>query len=85
MKYHNIVGVIPRQGLAKLSEEGDGVVGFKSAHLDDVESELVVASAHIYVNRHPLAILEVRRILLEHLAVLSNQPQFTHQTAPLLR
>lgn len=76
VKYHNIVGVIPRQGLVSTrSEEGDGVVSFKSAHLDDVESELVVASAHLTVHRHPLAILEVRRILLEHLAELeANQP-----------
>ena len=67
VKYHNIVGLVPREGfMSQLSEEGDGVVGFTSAHLDDVDSELVVASDHLNVHRHPLAILEVRRILLEH-------------------
>ena len=71
VKYHNIVGLTPREGfVSRLSEEGDGVVGFQSAHLDDVDSELVVSSAHLYVHRHPLAILEVRRILLDHLAEL---------------
>ena len=69
VKYHNIVGLVPREGfVSRLSEEGDGIVGFKSAHLDDVESELVVAAPHLTVHHHPLAILEVRRILLEHLA-----------------
>ena len=71
VKYHNIVGLVPRDGfVARLSEEGDGVVGFTSAHLEEVDSELVVASDHLNVHRHPLAILEVRRILLEHAAEL---------------
>jgi hypothetical protein len=75
VKYHNIVGLVPREGfVSRLSEEGDGVVGFKSAHLDDVESELVIASPHLTVNRHPLAILEVRRILLDHLAEVEASP-----------
>jgi pimeloyl-ACP methyl ester carboxylesterase len=75
VKYHNIVGLVPREGfVSRLSEEGDGVVGFTSAHLDDVESELVVSSAHLYVHRHPLAILEVRRILLDHLAEVDAAP-----------
>ena len=69
VKYHNIVGLAPREGfLDRWSEEGDGIVGFQSGHLDDAESELVVASEHMNVHRHPLAILEVRRILLDHLA-----------------
>jgi pimeloyl-ACP methyl ester carboxylesterase len=68
VKYHNIVGVLPRDGLVrKLSEEGDGVVSFRSAHLEEVDSELVIACDHMNVHKHPLAILEVRRILLEHL------------------
>jgi pimeloyl-ACP methyl ester carboxylesterase len=73
VKYHNIVGLVPRQGfVSKLSEEGDGVVGFTSAHLDNVDSELVVAEEHMNVHRHPLAILEVRRILLDHAAELEQ-------------
>lgn len=68
VKYHNIVGRIRREDfLTKLAEDGDGIVGYKSAHLDDVNSEIVVAADHLSVHRHPLATLEVRRILLEHL------------------
>ena len=47
-------------------QPSDGVVPYVSAHLDDVSSELVVPADHCEVHHHPLAILEVRRILLEH-------------------
>jgi hypothetical protein len=43
----------------------DGVVQYRSAHLEDVESELVVRSEHS-VQGNPIAIEEIRRILLEH-------------------
>lgn len=67
--YHNIVGVVARRTiLGRVSEEGDGVVAYASAHLDDVASEIVVESDHLVVHQHPRAILEVRRILLEHSA-----------------
>jgi len=44
----------------------DGVVEYWSSHLDQVQSELMVQSGHS-VQQHPVAIYEVRRILLEHL------------------
>ena len=44
----------------------DGVVPYSSSHLDNVESELVVRSGHS-AQQFPLAIQEIRRILLEHL------------------
>jgi pimeloyl-ACP methyl ester carboxylesterase len=44
----------------------DGVVEYKSAHIEPVESELIVHSTHS-VQDKPEAIEEVRRILLEHL------------------
>ncbi|MCE9528050.1 MAG: hypothetical protein K8R36_18575 [Planctomycetales bacterium] len=67
VKYHNIVGRIRREDfLSKFAEDGDGIVSFKSAHLDDVVSERQVAADHLGVHRHPLSTLEVRRILLEH-------------------
>jgi pimeloyl-ACP methyl ester carboxylesterase len=66
-KYHNIVGVISdRDLLGRITETGDGVVPYKSAHLDDVDSEIVVEADHIHVHQHPRSILEVRRILLDH-------------------
>lgn len=68
-KYHNIVGRVDKKGfISNWSEDGDGVVGYVSAHLDDVDSEIAIAADHMSVHRHPLATLEVRRILLEHLA-----------------
>jgi pimeloyl-ACP methyl ester carboxylesterase len=66
-RYHNIVGLVPDDGLVgRLAASGDGVVSYASAHLDDVESEVTVPADHVNVHRHPRAILEVRRILLEH-------------------
>jgi pimeloyl-ACP methyl ester carboxylesterase len=48
-------------------EGDDGVVEYKSAHLDGVASEFIVHSEHS-CQENPLTIEEVRRILLEHLA-----------------
>jgi pimeloyl-ACP methyl ester carboxylesterase len=56
-------------GIQKEPKEsgGDGVVSYQSAHLDDVASELVVRSGHSSQS-NPVVVMEVRRILLEHLA-----------------
>lgn len=76
VKYHNIVGLLPKQGLwGPLVAGSDGVVSYRSAHVDDVESELVIPADHSAVHGHPLAVLEVRRILLEHLAELRTWPE----------
>jgi hypothetical protein len=72
--YHNIIGLVPNHGLfGKWAAGGDGVVSYRSAHMEDVESELIVPADHMTVHMHPLAVLEVRRILLKHLAVLRGQ------------
>ena len=42
------------------------MVPYSSSHLDGVESEMVVKSGHS-AQKAPLAIQEIRRILLEHL------------------
>lgn len=71
LKRHNIVGVVRQQNfLNRVSGRGDGVVDYDSAHLDTVDSELVVDADHLHVHRHPISVLEVRRILLVHLAEL---------------
>ena len=83
--YHNIVGVAPQQSLlGKVAKEGAGVVSYESAHIDEAVSELIVPADHIDVHRHPRAILEVRRILREHLATLgvSPLPSPSFATAP---
>jgi pimeloyl-ACP methyl ester carboxylesterase len=71
---HNIVGVIAKRGfLGRISETGDGIVDFDSAHWEDAESELTVEADHVNVQRHPRSVLEVRRILLEHLKQIDEQ------------
>lgn len=49
----------------------DGVVEYESAHLEGVESELLVPSPHS-CQSHPRTLVEVRRILLAHLAAGST-------------
>lgn len=67
--YHNIVGLVSDAGIVgSLAGGSDGIVDYESAHLDDVASEITVPSDHLTVHHHPRAILEVRRILLEHQA-----------------
>jgi len=73
VKYHNIIGVLEKPGfLARRTGPGDGVVDYASAKMDDVESELVVNAEHTVIHTKPTSILEVRRILLEHLHDLSK-------------
>jgi len=75
VKYHNIVGLVPDRGLlGKLAAGSDGLVTYESAHMDDVESELTIRARHSTLHAHPLAVLEVRRLLLAHLAELRAFP-----------
>jgi pimeloyl-ACP methyl ester carboxylesterase len=67
--YHTIVGVYKSKG--SLQESSDGVVPYKSAHLDGAESELAIPSWHS-VQETPAAILELRRILRLHVASLKG-------------
>jgi len=57
--------IIAVQGDGPVEEGDDGVVRYESAHIDGVESELVIRSGHS-VQGHPQAVLELRRILLLH-------------------
>ncbi len=66
--YHSIIGDEKEGGRTGGS---DGVVPYASSHLDGAQSELVVHSGHS-AHEHPLAIREMRRILLLH---LENAPQ----------
>lgn len=65
---HSIIAV---KGDGPPEEGGDGVVKYRSAHLDNMRSEKVVRSGHSCQDK-PAAIEEVRRILLEHLAALTE-------------
>ncbi|MBX6311666.1 MAG: alpha/beta fold hydrolase [Isosphaeraceae bacterium] len=66
--FHSIIGSLRAGGV---SETTDGVVPYRSSHLDGVASELVVRSDH-GVQKAPEAILEVRRILLLHAGVAAS-------------
>ncbi len=71
VKYHNVIGVIPNKWWwTSLVKDSDGVVSRDSARVAEVESELIVPADHTTVHSHPVAVLEVRRILQEHLAEL---------------
>ena len=51
-----------------LDQAGDGVVKYQSAHIEGVESELIVRSPHSGMQAAPATVAEVRRILLAHSA-----------------
>jgi hypothetical protein len=59
--------IIAVRGDGPIQTGDDGVVTYQSAHLDGVESELVVRSGHS-VQGDPHTVAEVRRIRLLHLA-----------------
>ena len=63
---HSIVGV---EGGGPPAAGGDGVVKYSSAHIDGVESEKIVNSAHS-MQGNPETIQEVKRILMEHAKTL---------------
>ena len=60
---HSIVGNLRGE---RRPGGGDGVVPYSSSHLDQARSELIVRSGHS-AHTNPLAVQEVRRILLLHL------------------
>jgi hypothetical protein len=60
---HSIVAV---EGAGDIVDRNDGLVAYRSAHLDGVASEKIVRSSHS-MQSNPDTILEVRRILREHL------------------
>ncbi len=68
---HSIIAV-KGDGDPKLGN--DGVVEYSSAHLDGMASEFIVRSGHSS-QLNPLAIDEVRRILLEHLGTQAATAQ----------
>jgi len=72
--------IIAAEGTGNLRDLSDGVVRYESAHLDGVDSELVVRSGHS-VQAHPQFIAEARRILLLHLGITEPAPSATPDPA----
>jgi hypothetical protein len=60
---HSIIAVDPDR---PLDIAGDGVVKYMSAHIEGVDSELIVRSPHSGMQAAPATIEEVRRILVAH-------------------
>ena len=56
-----------------MAQSTDGIVPYRSAHLDGVASEVRVRSDH-GVQKNAMAINEVHRILLEHLGIRTSRP-----------
>ena len=80
---HSIIALRPGESKGTGS---DGVVRYSSAHIDGVESELVVPSGHS-VHRTSPAIEEVRRIMLLHAeqypCSVARQREISYPGAPL--
>jgi hypothetical protein len=64
IRSHSIMGV---QGDGDPYRGSDGVVDYRSAHLENVNSEYIIQPGGHSIQQHPLAIEEVRRILHLHL------------------
>ncbi|KQP39050.1 triacylglycerol lipase [Pseudorhodoferax sp. Leaf274] len=64
VRYHSIIG--QADATLPLADGSDGIVPYASAHLAGAASERVLPSEHS-VQEHPLAILEIRRILRDAL------------------
>jgi pimeloyl-ACP methyl ester carboxylesterase len=59
--------IIPTLQDGPLEDRDDGVVRYKSAHIDGVESEVVIEHSGHSTQGNPLTVREVRRILIEQL------------------
>jgi hypothetical protein len=60
--------IIPTLQDGPLQARDDGVVKYRSAHIEGVDSELVIEHQSHSTQSNPLAVREVRRILIEELA-----------------
>ncbi len=64
VRYHSIIARRSMDG--PLEDSNDGLVPWRSAHLEGAESETIIPGSHS-IQETPPAILEIRRILHEHL------------------
>lgn len=74
--YHSIIGSIRAEARSNTT---DGIVPYASAHVDWAETEVVVPSNHS-VQKDPIAIREVKGILLKHLDAVRQE--LNGQAAP---
>jgi hypothetical protein len=81
VRYHNIIGVAPTGRWLSDEHPSDGVVTVASARLENAVSEKQVAADHVSIHTEPATILEVRRILMEHLRKLDQGDRVAGQPA----
>lgn len=65
VEVHSIIGTAER---LPDGSPGDGLVSVESARIENTNSELYVSARHADLTRTPESIMEVKRILIEHLA-----------------
>ena len=70
--YHSIIANRRRE--VPLDKMSDGLVSYRSAHLDGAASEHIVTATHT-CEADPQVIAEVRRILMVHLSERKGTPQ----------
>jgi pimeloyl-ACP methyl ester carboxylesterase len=68
--FHSIIGNL---GEDDGTYSTDGVVSYRSAHLEGAESELVVPAGHVLIS-HPGTVAEIKRILEKNIAEKGNAP-----------
>jgi pimeloyl-ACP methyl ester carboxylesterase len=68
--YHSIIGDRGRGGYLDRTEpvSNDGLVPYWSSHIEGATSERVIPAGH-WTHLHPLAMAEIKRILLEHIGL----------------
>ena len=86
--YHSVVGIVPPGRALEAAADRPLRAGrrrraLQEHHLDDAESELIVPADHFHIHQHPLSILEMRRILLEHAAECDGALPLTPPPRPL--
>jgi hypothetical protein len=57
--FHSIIG---NRGRGEGPDSSDGVVGYRSSHLEGAESEEIIPAGHNLLS-HPATVAEIKRIL----------------------
>ncbi|MBA2115100.1 esterase/lipase family protein [Bremerella alba] len=74
VQYHTVIGVVDQDTwLGYFAGRSDGIVKYESARLDEAISEKIVTADHNTVHRNPQSVLEVRRILRDHVTQLRQE------------
>jgi hypothetical protein len=78
IRVHSIISI---GGAEEPEGADDGVVAYESAHLDGVDSEALVRAKHS-CQSHPSVVIEMRRILREHIALMDGQAEPSSPEGP---